>query len=219
MSGAAKPPPALIFDLDGTLLDSMGIWLDVDEAFLKRRGLAVPADYAGEILAMGFREAADYTIKRFGLPDSAESVLREWGEMAAAAYGRPAPLKPGAREYLFEMRERGAKMAIATSALPDLCEIALRAHGIRDLFRAVCNTSEAGRGKSAPDVFLLAARRLGADPGGCVVFEDILAAVKSAKSAGMAVCAAFDEASRADWEEIRAAADWAIRGFGEAPRF
>jgi len=210
---------ALIFDLDGTLLDSMGVWLDVDVAFLKKRGIAVPDDYAKEILSMSFREAAAYTIERFGLPDSAESVLREWSDMAAHAYGGSAQLKPGAREYLFARKARGAKMAIATSALPDLCELALRAHGIHDLFDAVCNTSEVRHGKSSPDVFILAAQRLGFDPSECVVFEDILDAVKSAKSVGMAVCAVLDEASRRDWAEIRKTADWTIRDFREAPEF
>jgi len=208
---------ACIFDLDGTLLDSMGVWLDVDVAFLNKRGIDVPGDYADKISSMNFHEAADYTIGRFSLSDSADDLLREWRELANHAYGNAVRMKPGAKRYLRALKERGARLAIATSSFPEHCELALRAHGIREWFDAICYSSEVGRGKSSPDVFLLAARRLGAQPGECAVFEDILDAVKSAKGVGMAVCAVYDEAARGDWELMRALADWAIRDFRDAP--
>jgi len=208
---------AYIFDLDGTLLDSMGVWLDIDIEFLKRRELAVPDDYSERISAMGFAEVAAYTIERFGLPDTVDGLLREWSGMAAHAYGNTVRMKPRAREYLLALRERGAKLAVATSAIPELCELALRNHGIHDWFNVICNSSEVGCGKSRPDVFLLAARKLGVDPRDCVVFEDILDAVKSAKSVGMIVCGVYDKASDGDWETIKGLADYALLDFGDAP--
>jgi len=208
---------AYIFDLDGTLMDSMGVWLDIDIKFLKKRGLAVPDDYFDKISSMGFSQIAAYTIERFCLQDTVDGLLREWSEMAAYAYGRTVQMKPHAKEYLSALRECGTKLAIATSAIPELCELALRSHGIRDWFDVICNSNEVGCGKSQPDVFLLAAQRLGVDPCECVVFEDILDAVKIAKSVGMTVCGVYDKASESDWDAIRGMADYAILDFRDAP--
>ena len=208
-----------IFDLDGTLLDSMGVWLNIDIAFLEKRGLAVPADYADKISPMSFTEAATYTIERFGLPDSVDGLLREWNGMAESAYSQTVQMKPHAKEYLLALRERGARLAIATSAMPGLYELALRNHGIYDWFSVICNSGEVGYGKSRPDVFLLTAQRLGVQPRDCVVFDDILEAVKSAKSIGMTVCAVYDKAAENDWEKIKETADYAILGFQDAPVF
>jgi len=208
---------ACIFDLDGTLLDSMGVWLNIDIAFLEKRGLAVPDDYFDKISSMSFSETAAYTIKRFGLPVTVDGLLQEWNDMAAHAYGHTVPMKPHAKEYLLSLRECGTKLAIATSTIPGLCELALRKHGIYDWFNAICNSGEVGCGKSRPDIFLLAAQRLGVQPSDCIVFEDILDAVKSAKSIGMAVCGVYDNASKNDWEKIKQIADYAIFDFQDAP--
>jgi len=208
---------AYIFDLDGTLLDSMGMWDQIDIDFLGKRGIAVPPDYMGAISAMTFTETAAYTIKRFELPDTVDGLINEWNDMAAYAYSHTVQMKPHAKEYLAALQERGAKLAVATSLFPELCDSALRNNGIDTLFHAVCNTAQAGQGKSQPDVFLLAAKELGVSPEDCLVFEDLLAAVKSAKSAGMSVCAVYDKTSANDWEEIKKTADYAIVDFHDAP--
>ena len=212
-----KTYKAYIFDLDGTLLDSMGVWDQIDIDFLAKRGIKLPADYMNAISSMTFHEAAAYTIKRFALRDSVDGLKREWNDMAAYAYGHTVRMKPCAKEYLMALRERGAKLAIATSMFVELCAPALRNNGIDNVFHAVCYTDETGHGKSRPDVFLLAAKRIGVTPGDCLVFEDILAAIKSAKSAGMGVCAVYDKSSENDWEEIKKAADYAIVDFHAAP--
>jgi len=208
---------ACIFDLDGTLLDSMGLWDQIDIDFLGRRGITVPPDYMETISTMTFREAAAYTIKRFELPDTVDGLINEWNDMAAYAYGNTIQLKPYAKEYLLSLRERGVKLAIATALFPELCNSVLRSNGIDTLFHAICNTAQTGQGKSQPDVFLLAAKELGVPPKDCLVFEDLPAAVKSAKSAGMSVCAVYDKTSANDWEEIKKTADYAIVDFHEAP--
>ena len=208
---------AYIFDLDGTLLDSLGVWSEIDIAFLNKRGLAVPADYADIVSSMSFPEAAAYTIKRFGLPDSVEGLMGEWNEMAAHAYGHTVQMKPHAKEYLSALRELGAKLAIASSCFPALYEPALRNHGIENWFDAICCAEEVGCGKSRPDIFLLAADKLGAKPCDCIVFEDVLMAVKSAKSVGMTVYGVFDKASQADWEQIKETANGVIFDFQNAP--
>ena len=208
---------AYIFDLDGTLLDSMGVWLSIDIEFLKKRGLIVPDDYAAKVSSMNFPEAAAYTIKRFELPDSVECLIHEWSNMAVFAYGNTIQMKPYAKEYLSALREHGAKLAIATSSTPELYEPALVNHGIYDWFNVICNAEEVDCGKSHPDIFLLAAKKLNVSPSDCVVYEDILTAVKSAKSIGMTVCAVYDTSSENDWEEIKQLADYAIFDFKDAP--
>jgi beta-phosphoglucomutase-like phosphatase (HAD superfamily) len=195
----------------------MGVWKQVDNDFLAKRGIALPSDYMDAISSMTFYETAVYTVKRFALPDSVESVMLEWNDMAAYAYGHTVRMKPYAKEYLMTLRERGAKLAVATSLFPELCGPVLRNNGIDNLFHVICNTNETEHGKSRPDVFLLTAKKLGVRPGGCLVFEDILAAVKSAKSAGMDVCAVYDRKSGNDWEEMKEAADYAIDDFRDAP--
>jgi len=206
---------AYIFDLDGTLLDSMGVWADVDVEFLKKRGLVPPDDYSDMISSMSFTECAEYTIKRFELDDTVNELLQEWNDLAMFAYGNTVQMKPFAKEYLAELRKCGAKLAIATSSMPKLYKPALLNHGIYDWFDVICNSDEVGCGKTRPDVFLLAAEKLGVEPKDCIVFEDILAAVKSAKSVSMTVYAVYDRFSHDDWKEIKQIADYAITNFKE----
>ena len=208
---------AYIFDLDGTLLDSMGIWQQIDIDFLKNRGITAPADYIEAITAMTFQETALYTINRFGLSDSIESLKQEWYEMAKYAYGHTVLLKPFAKEYLLALRKNEVKLAVATSLPSNLIELSLRNHDIYGLFDAICTTEEVGTGKSCPDVFTLVAKKLDVQPSDCLVFEDILEAVKSAKSIGMSVCGVYDKSSNANWGKIKQAADFSIIDFKDAP--
>ena len=206
-----------IFDLDGTLWDSMGLWSDIDVKFLSKRGLSVPPDYVDKINALGNAEGAKYTVERFNLPDTPEDLMREWHDMAISAYTHDVKLKPYALEYLNKLRAGGAKLGIATSLSPDLHTPALISNGIAGYFDAIAHSDEVGYGKTRPDVFLLAAERLGAAPSDCLIFEDVLAAVKSAKSVGMTVCAVYDESTAHLWPSICAAADYAITDFRDAP--
>jgi len=212
-----KAYKAYIFDLDGTLLDSMGVWKQIDIDFLAKHGIAVPPDYMEAISPMTFYETAAYTIKRFALPDSIEDLMREWNDMAAYAYGNTVQMKPHAKEYLIKLRGRGAKLAVATSLSAELCDPVLRKNGIDNFFEVICRTDEAGYGKSRPDVFLLTAKKIGVPPQDCLVFEDLFEAVKSAKSASFGVCAVYDKTSEKYWEQIKAAADYAINDFHDAP--
>lgn len=204
---------AYIFDLDGTILDSMDVWEKIDIDFLQKRGITVPSDYAEEITSMSFNEVAAYTINRFKLSDTVEGLKQEWNDMAAFAYEHTVQMKPYAKEYLTALRERGVKLAVATSLSDELLNLSLRSHGIYDLFHVICTTEEAGYGKSRPDVFRLTAEKLNVLPCDCVVFEDILNAVKSAKSIGMKVCGVYDKSSQADWDAIKESADYVIYDF------
>ncbi|HAK72313.1 HAD family phosphatase [Bifidobacterium sp. UBA6881] len=209
---------AAIFDLDGTLLDSMGVWDQVDVDFLARRGIEAPDDYMTKVAAMQFRQIAEYTIQRFGLSETPEALMEEWDRMARVMYATVVEAKPHAREYLAALKESGAKLAVATSLPPALREPAMRHVGILDYFDAIVSVDDAGDvGKDRPDVYLLAASRLGIEPGECTVFEDLLVGMRSAKSVGMTVWAMHDDSSDADWSEICDVADGVMFDFRDAP--
>ncbi|WP_125967950.1 HAD family hydrolase [Bifidobacterium samirii] len=218
-TGVVNAGKAAIFDLDGTLLDSMGVWDQVDEDFLSKRGIPVPADYATTIAAMQFRQIAEYTIARFGLSETPEQIMAEWDEMGRRMYETSVEAKLGALDYLTDLKASGARLAVATSLPPALREPAMRHVGILDLFDTTVSVDDVGDvGKDRPDVYLLAAQRLGVDPHDCTVFEDLLVAMRSARSAGMRVWAMHDDSSAADWPAICDLADGVLFDFTNAPR-
>ena len=108
---------AIFFDLDGTLLDSMWVWDDIDVAFLKKRGLEVPPDYQEAITPLGFLEAARYTIRRFGFPETPEELIQEWHQMAVDAYTYEVELKDGAAAYLRYLKEKGIRLVAEDTGL------------------------------------------------------------------------------------------------------
>ena len=207
---------AAIFDMDGTIMDSLGIWERIDYDFLeKKRGIKVPADYVHDIAAMSFSEIAEYTKKRFNLPDTPQELMQEWTDMAIYEYSHNVPLKPFVKEYMQQLKNHGKKIALCTSSPKYFFKPALRNNGICDLFDAFANTCEAGIGKNSPKVYLLAAQKVGVSPERCLVFEDVISAALSAKKAGMTVCGVYDERSRSRQNELRAVCDMYITGFNE----
>ena len=205
---------AAVFDLDGTLLDSLGVWDDADRDFLSRRGIPLTPDYTEAVKLMHLEEAARYTKARYALSERPEEIMDEWLAFIRAAYAK-MPLKPYAKEYLLSLHERGVKLAIATSSDEKLFAPALSHNGIKSLFTAAVMVREVERGKQFPDVYLEAARRLGVPPENCAVFEDILPAVKAARSGGFFTAAVFDEGSRGDEAALRQTADLYLNSFQE----
>lgn len=196
-----------IFDLDGTLLDSMNVWKEVDKVFLSRRGIVIPDDYTQAIKALGFEQAAKYTIQRFQLKETTEEVIAEWSELAGEEYKENVSLKPNAQEYLNMLKENGVKLAVATALHPHLCELTLKNNGIYNYFDAFTFSEEVKRGKEYPDIYLLAAEKLGLSPSDCVVYEDIYVGVCSAKTGGFFVCGVYDEHSKHERELIEGVSD------------
>lgn len=204
-----------IFDLDGTLLDSMGVWRRIDEDFLGKRGIRVPDDYLKAITAKNFQDAADYTIERFGLKESADAIMAEWFDMAIDAYTNDVALKPFVKEYMQMLRENDVKIAAATSSDARLFEPCLKHHGIYEWFDAFSVTAEVKRGKGYPDVYENAAEKLGLKAADCVVYEDILKGVEGAKLGGFYVIGVEDVHSSYEKEEIQKEADRYITTFEE----
>lgn len=193
---------AAIFDLDGTLIDSLGIWHKIDIDYLKSKNLTVPEDLHTDIGHLSFSQTAEYFKKRFNIEDSIETIMATWNDMAFKLYSTSTPLKEGAKEFLSYLKSKGIKIGLATSNSTTLLEITLKQNGVYELFDSITTTSEVSNGKDHPDVYLLSAKKMNVHPSNCIVFEDLLVAIKSAKSVGMKTVAIEDRESINDKEAI-----------------
>lgn len=187
---------AVLFDLDGTLIDSMWMWHTIDIEYLKRFNLTPPQDLAREIEGMSFHETAVYFKSRFNICDSIEKIKSDWDEMSHEMYCTKVSLKPGVMSFLKYLKAKGIKMAIGTSNSYSLAEDVLKALDIYDYFNAIVTSGMVGQGKPNPDVYLEAARQIQATPDKCLVFEDVVQGIMAGKNAGMTVVAVYDEASK-----------------------
>lgn len=204
---------AVIFDLDGTLVDSMWIWHDIDIAYLGRFGLAFPPGLQTDIEGKSFSETAVYFKERFRLTDSLEQIKADWNRMARDKYMNEVPLKPGILEFLNGCRTRGIKLGIATSNSRELVENIAGVHGLHDYFSCIMTGCDVEKGKPSPDIYLAVAKQLQVIPSQCLVFEDIVAGIMAGKNAGMEVCAVEDAYSVHQSEQKRQLADYYIQDY------
>lgn len=204
---------AVIFDLDGSLVDSMWIWRAIDIEYLGRFGVPLPEGLQDEIEGMTFHETAVYFKENFSIPDSLDQIKDDWNRMAWDKYAEEVPLKPGIQEFLEGCRKRGVKLGIATSNSRELMENVALVHGLNDYFSCIMTGSEVKRGKPAPDIYLEVAGQLGVEPKKCLVFEDIISGIQAGKNAGMRVCAVEDAYSVHQRESKRELADYYIEDF------
>jgi len=204
----------VIFDLDGTLVDSMHIWKKIDIDFLAKRNIVVPDDYMEAISHLGAYDTALYTINRFNLSDTPEALIKEWIDMAIAMYST-VKLKDGVNEYMKFLKDNGIKIAIATATEPEIVDAAISKRGFADYIDCIVTIADVSKGKSHPDIYLKCASLLGINPGNCIVFEDILTAIKAAKSGGFKVVAMYDRVSTKNIEEIKKFSDGFIYDFKE----
>ncbi|MFL0269470.1 HAD family hydrolase [Candidatus Clostridium radicumherbarum] len=205
-----KDIKAAIFDLDGTLIDSMWLWEKVDIDFLSKRDYELPIDLKENIEHLSFIDTAKYFKERFNLPENIEDIMAEWNSMAFEEYANNVSLKSGAKEYLHNLKLKGIKLALATSNSVPLLEAVLKNNGVYGYFDVITTTNEVNRGKNFPDIYLLSAEKLHVKPTECIVFEDILPAVLGAKMAGMKVVAVHDLYSEYQKNDIIASADYYI---------
>lgn len=204
---------AVLFDLDGTLVDSMWMWKEIDIAYLRMYGYELPDDLQRDIEGMSLTETARYFQKRFHLSQSLEEIKSQWMDMARENYRSKVPLKAGAREFLEELKKRGIRTGIASSNGMDLVETVLRAVGVEELLDTVHTCCEVRQGKPAPDIYLLAASRLGVSPEHCLVLEDVPMGILAGKRAGMRTCAVEDAFSSGQRENKRRLADYYIKDY------
>lgn len=206
---------AVLFDMDGTLIDSIWIWGEIDIEYLGKHGYEVPQGLQQIIEGMSFSECAAYFKERFQIPDSVEAIKAEWVERAKDKYANEVPLKPGAKRFLKYLKEQGIPMGIATSSSRELLNTAMEALGL-SYYMDYCITScEVGAGKPAPDIYLKVAGELGAAPEECLIFEDTPTGMQAGVNAGSRVCAVADTFSQSRKDLIFQLADYYIESYDE----
>ena len=204
---------AVIFDLDGTLVDSMWMWKAIDIEYLGRYGIELPPTLQKDIEGKSFSETAVYFKETFQLPDSLEKIKSDWNQMAYDKYTKEVWLKKGVKEFLDYCKANKIKLGIATSNSRELVESTIDALNIRDYFDYIMTSCDVAKGKPAPDVYLETAKRLEVEPSECLVFEDIEMGILAGKNAGMEVCAVEDDFSLDQTEEKKRLADYYIRDY------
>ena len=205
---------AIIFDIDGTLMDSMHVWTDIDDIFLEKYGLEKPEGFHEGMEGKSYSETAQYFLDLFPtLPHTREDLEKEWHEMAYEFYAEKLSLKEGAYEFIKEMHEKGIKLGIATSNSRDLAEAGLSNNGVYEYMDSFWTACEAKAGKPNPAVYLCVAKDLGVEPSKCLVFEDVPMGILAGKNAGMKVCAVDDAFSAAQESKKRELADYYIKDY------
>ena len=201
---------AVIFDLDGTLIDSMGIWRRVDQEFLGKRGIDVPADLFEHLpLGNSYIQTAQYFKDRFALSDSVEAIMNEWTLTVCWHYENDIPLKEGVTDVIKWLHNNDIRIGMGTSNSFDLAEAALKQHNLLPYFETIATGCQEIRGKPFPDIYLKAAEELGVSQQQCIVIEDTLSGIRAAKNAGMYAIAVYDEDADEHRAIINLAADYA----------
>lgn len=204
-----------IFDVDGTILDSMTVWVDITNEFFADHGINISKEQTLSYQSMSFEESL-VGIQRDYLPDmSVEDMFAEFSRRAAEKYAKNLPAKPYVCEYIHKLYENGVKIAAATSGFPELVYSAFKRLKIYDCFSVYAFSSEVGCSKSSPDIYLLAAKRLRLEPSVCTVYEDIATGIESAKSAGFMTVAVEDPTNAHIRDRLIQHSDRYITGWDE----
>ena len=203
-----------IFDMDGTLIDSMVFWKNLATEYLTSKGiLQIPADILEQIKPMTMSESAALFRREFGLTGDVEAQMNE---MMEDHYRNDIPLKPGVWEYLENLHRQGVRMRVASATAEHLMESCLTRLGVRQYFEFLLSCETVGAGKRSPLVYQESARRLGTVPGEIAVYEDALYAVQTAKAAGFHVVGVYDDSAADSWQAIEQESDEVILNWEEA---
>lgn len=197
-----------IFDMDGTLIDSMGFWRNLGREYLHAQGITENIeDTIEEIAPLTMSESSALFVERFPLNMTAETVAAEMNEMMDEHYRRDIPLKPGIRELLDMLRLSGMKMCVASATAEHLMTACLDRLGILHYFDFVLSCETLNTHKREPLIYLEAAKRMGGKPAETAVYEDALYAIETAKKVGFYVVAVYDNEAQKHWSNILALAD------------
>ncbi len=211
-----KDIDAIIFDVDGTLIDSMWIWTNIDDLFLQKYNLKEPPNFHKGMEGKSYSETAQYFLDVFPeLKHTRQELEEEWHQMAFEVYTKEIQLKKGAYAFIVDMHKVGKKLGIATSNSRDLAEGTLKNNRVFEYFHSIWTSDEAKAGKPSPDVYLRVAESLKVEPSRCLVFEDVPNGILAGKNAGMKVCAVADPFSEPQKALKRELADYYIQDYDD----
>lgn len=205
---------AALFDLDGTLIDSMWVWAKLMEDFLKKHQIPVIPEVMENVSHMSLVQSAPYVRMVYRLPMTAEEIYQEWTEMVYQSYAEKVPLKKGAKEYLEKLKKEGVKLGVVTACDPALCLACLNHHGMETLFDTITYVDDVGKGKTEPDIYIECLRRLDCNIEDAVLFEDILTGIRTAKKIGLRTVAVEEESAK-EKDLLKQEADLYIRDFSQ----
>ena len=207
-----------IFDLDGTVLDSLPVWETVGLDTLRAQGYDPDPQLNRELRTLTMADGAKLCKELFSMPESVDEIVQMVEDQVLCAYNQSIPPKAGADGFLRRLKAAGIRMCIATSTQRYLVEAGLRRNGLLEFFDGIFTCPEVGQGKKeGPAVYEAALRRMGGTKEEAVVFEDALHAIHTAKAAGFRVAAIYDIASEGEHEEIRALSDFYFHHYDEIP--
>lgn len=192
-----------IFDLDGTLLDSMTQWMEIYESLFTEHNKTMPKGYLHEVNHLSMADASEYTAKNTNVGLTAPEILKFWQDKASEKYANEVPLKPYAYELLTILKQKGKKLGIATASQKQVITPCLVRHHIYELFDSMTSVDEVERGKNFPDIYLKECANLGLNPNECAVVEDSYVGALSAKNGGCLSIGVYDIQSKAQNATLR----------------
>ena len=205
----------IIFDADGTLLDSMHIWEELGKRYLVSRGIKAEDGLSQILYPMTLQQSSMYLKEKYSIDDSADRIIKDILSILADFYKNEAQLKEGVSSYLKKMKAKGVVMGIATSGDKELLISALKRLNVYDYFSVITTCSEYDTSKNVSFIYLKTAEMLGTAPIETVVFEDVLHGIMTAKNAGFVTVAVEDLSNIPDRQQIMESADYCIKDFNE----
>lgn len=204
-----------IFDLDGTLLDSMPVWDDIGIEYLKEKDITPPNDLKEILRPLGFVQCAEYFKNILGLKMTVLDIVNEINDLVECKYRYEIPLKEDVKEFLEKLKSKNINMCVATAMDKELALAAIKRNGIYEYFSFIETCGELHLNKDTEEFFLVTANRLNAKPSETILFEDTLHSIISAKKAGFFVVGVYDLASISDTRKIKKVCDKYITSFRE----
>ena len=207
---------AVIFDMDGTLIDSMGVWPEVDKKFFEEEHITdIPDTFVQDLEGISIHKVAEYFIEHFDIDYSVDGLIDKWNEMAGDEYRYSVLYKKGAKDFLEKLKESGVKIGIATSNSRELVMAADERLHLTEYADFIATSNEIKNGKPEPDIYLYVADRLNVNPKRCLVFEDVPAGIIAGNRAGMDTCGIYDESSKHLDDEKKRLAKYYIKDYTE----
>lgn len=205
-----------IFDLDGTILDSMFIWTEIGYKFLEEKHIQLPPGTSDEqFTTMSLMEAAEYYIKHFDNTATIESIVADINRLVEGFYFNEVLKKDGIKEFLDYLKAKDVKMCIATATDKYMVEKALERNGLRDYFSEIFTCNGVGAGKVSPKIYDVALDHLGTDKEYTYVFEDAFYAIETANKAGYNIVGIKDVSEKAPEEEIKKLCNYFIHTYSD----